>query len=277
MPMKTPGAADRSSLFERLGRMISHSPLGRGWRRSSDLGLGQRSLGFAALGFLTLVPLLIIVSSADPKHGRGFAQWLGEGLGVSTASREHVEQLFTRPGQALRTTTAFGIAVLAAFGLAFGAAVQSGYEKVWDLPPARWWARWRHVVWLGVLIGYLFASATTTLRPESLAGGFAASLSAVLFFWWSQRILLGGRVRWRALAPGAVATTVGLLGLRVFSRLVYSPLIASNAVTYGPVGTVLVIQSWLVGVGVVVFGAALVGRLLHEELPRVARALKRRG
>lgn len=275
--MKTPGAADRSSLFERLGRMISHSPLGRGWRRSSDLGLGQRSLGFAALGFLTLVPLLIIVSSADPKHGRGFAQWLGEGLGVSTASREHVEQLFTRPGQALRTTTAFGIAVLAAFGLAFGAAVQSGYEKVWDLPPARWWARWRHVVWLGVLIGYLFASATTTLRPESLAGGFAASLSAVLFFWWSQRILLGGRVRWRALAPGAVATTVGLLGLRVFSRLVYSPLIASNAVTYGPVGTVLVIQSWLVGVGVVVFGAALVGRLLHEELPRVARALKRRG
>ncbi|MET9449841.1 ribonuclease BN [Streptomyces cinerochromogenes] len=277
MPMKTPGAAGRTSLFERLGRVISHSQVGRGWRRSSDLGLGQRSLGFAALGFLTLVPLLIIVSSADPKHGRGFAQWLGEGLGVSTTSREHVEQLFIRPGQALRTTTAFGIAVLAAFGLAFGAAVQSGYEKVWDLPSARWWAGWRHVVWLGVLIGYLFASATTTLRPESLAGGFVASLSAVLFFWWSQRMLLGGRVRWRALVPGAVATMVGLLGLRVFSRLVYSPLIVSNAVTYGPVGTVLVIQSWLVGVGVVVFGGALVGRLLHEELPRVARALKRRG
>lgn len=275
--MKTPGVAGRFSLLERLGRVISHPAVGRGWRRSSDLGLGQRSLGFAALGFLTLVPLLIIVSSADPKHGRGFAQWLGEGLGVSTTSREDVEQLFTRPGQALRTTTAFGIAVLAAFGLAFGAAVQSGYEKVWGLPPARWWARWRHVVWLGVLIGYLFASATTTLRPESLAGAFVASLSAVLFFWWSQRILLGGRVRWRALVPGAVATMVGLLGLRFFSRLVYSPLIASNAVTYGPVGTVLVIQSWLVGVGVVVFGGALVGRLLHEELPRVAHALKRRG
>ncbi|MFF4534593.1 ribonuclease BN [Streptomyces aureus] len=277
MPMKTSGAAGRSSLFERLSRVISHSPVGRGWRRSSDLELVQRSLGFAALGFITLVPLLIIVSSADPEHGRGFAQWLGEGLGVSTASRERVEQLFTRPGQALRTTTVLGIVVLAAFGLAFGVAVQSGYEKVWDLPPARWWARWRHVVWLGVLIGYLFVSATTTLRPESLAGAFAASLSAVLFFWWSQRILLGGRVRWYALLPGAVATMVGLLGLRVFSLLVYSPLIASNTITYGPVGTVLVIQSWLVGVGLVVFGGALVGRLLHEELPRVVRALKRRG
>ncbi|MGP3980864.1 YhjD/YihY/BrkB family envelope integrity protein [Streptomyces sp. KR80] len=276
MSRKPSNAAGRPSLFGRLRRAISRSPVGRGWRRSSDLELWSRSLGFAALGLLTLVPLLIIVSSGDPERGRGFAQWLGEGLGVSTAARAEVEELFARPGQALRTTTAFGIAALAVFGLTFGSAVQTGYEKVWDVPPGRWWARWRHVVWLGVLTGYLFASATTTLRRESPAGAFAASLSAILFFWWSQRMLLGGRVAWRALLPGAVATVVGLLGLRGFSQLVFSPLIASNAVTYGPFGTVLVLQSWLVGVGVVVFGGALVGRLLHEELPRVARARKRR-
>jgi membrane protein len=275
MPMKPSSAAARSP-FGRLHRAISHSPVGRGWRRSTDLELWSRSLGFAALGFLTLVPLLIIVSSGDPERGRGFGQWLGEGLGVSTASREQVLELFTPPGQALRTTTAFGIAALAVFGLSFGAAVQTGYERVWDLPPARWWARWRHVVWLGVLTGYLFVSATTTLRRESAAGAVAAALSAVLLFWWSQRLLLGGRIAWRALLPGAVATVIGLLGLRVFSQLVFSPLIASNAVSYGPFGTVLVLQSWLVGVGVVVFGGALVGRVLHEELPRVTRALRRR-
>lgn len=275
--MKPSSAANRSSLLGRLRRAVSRSPVGRGWRRSSDLELGQLALGFAALGFLTLVPLLIIVSSGDPQQGRGFAQWLGEGLGVSTASREQVEELFTGPGQALRTTTAFGIAALAAFGLTFAAAVQAGYEKVWGLPPTHWRARWRHVVWLGVLTGYLFLSATTTLRREPLAGGAVASLSAVLFLWWSQHMLLGGRIRWRALFPGAVATVMGLLGLRVFSRLVFSPLIASNAVTYGAIGTVLVIQTWLVGVGVVVFGGALIGRLVHEELPRVTHALKRRG
>lgn len=274
--MKPSGAADRTSRFGPLHRVISRSPIGRGWRRSRDIELWSRSLGFAALGFLTLVPLLIIVSSADPGHGRGFAQWLGEGLGVSKAARLQVEQLFTRPGQALRTTTAFGIAALAVFGLSFGAAVQTGYEKVWGLPSARWWARWRHVVWLSVLTGYLYVSATTTLRREPLAGVAVASLSAVLLLWWSQRLLLGGRIRWRALLPGAVATVIGLIGLRVFSRLVFSPLIATNVVTFGPVGTVLVIQSWLVGVGVVVFGGALVGRMLYEELPRMAHALKRR-
>lgn len=62
---------------------------------------------------------------------------------------------------------------------------------------------------------------------------------------------------------------VGLLGLRVFSRLVFSPLIASSAVTNDPFGTVLVIQGWLVGVGV--FGGALDGRLVHDELARRAQ------
>ncbi|MFD7781235.1 ribonuclease BN [Streptomyces sp. NPDC059753] len=276
MPMKSPDAEGRLPLFGRLRRMVGRSPAGRGWRQGSALELWQRALGFAALGFLTLVPLLIVISAADPAHGQGFAQWLGEGLGVSAISRKKVEQLIALPGQTLRSTTAFSLAALAVFGLSFGAAVQTTYEKVWDLQPARWWARWWHLVWLAALIGLLLLFATTTLWRQTPAGGVAAVLSATVFLWWSQHMLLGGRVRWSALLPGAVATTAGLLGLRVFSRLVFSPLIATNTLAYGPIGTVLVIQSWLVGVGVVVYGGALTGRLLHEELPRVARARKRR-
>lgn len=267
----------RLSPFGRLRSAVRRSRAGRRWGRGSDIDLWQLSLGFAALGFLTLVPLLIVVSAADPASGRGFAQWLGDGLGVSAAARGEIERLFALPGQAWRTTTAFGLAVLAVFGLSFGAAVQSGYERIWDLPPARWWARWRHVLWLAVLIGILFVSAITPLWRESSARGVVTVVSGTLFFWWSQRLLLGGRVAWAALLPGGVATMLGLLGLRLFSRLVFSPLIASSAVTYGPFGTVLVIQTWLVGVGVVVFGGALAGRLLHDELPRLARALNRRG
>ncbi|MFC9228936.1 hypothetical protein ACFTZI_08215 [Streptomyces decoyicus] len=136
-----------------------------------------------------------------------------------------IGQLFTRPGparpgparpgparpgparlgQAARTTTAFGVAAFAAFGLSLGAAVQTGYERVRELSPARRYARWRHVLWLVVLVGYLFMSATTTLWRQSSALTAAALLSAVLFFWWSQRMLLGGRVGWGALLPGAHA------------------------------------------------------------------------
>ncbi|MFE5592485.1 YhjD/YihY/BrkB family envelope integrity protein [Streptomyces sp. NPDC056549] len=260
----------------RIRSVIRRVRAGHRWAPVRELGLWQRSLGFAALGFLTLVPLLIVVSAAGAGSGKGFAQWLGDGIGVSEPARAEIQRLFALPGQVRRTTTAFGLALLAVFGLTFGTVVQSGYEKVWDLPQAHWRARWRHALWLAVLIGVLYLFALARFRHGAPAGGTVSLLGGTLFFWWSQRLLLGGRVPWLSLLPGAVCTTLGLLGLRIFSRLVFSPLIASSAVTYGPFGAFLVIQTWLVAVGVVVFGGALAGRLVHEELNRAPRAPKRR-
>lgn len=230
----------------------------------------HRAMGFAALSFLTLVPLLVVVAAADLARGEGFARWLVQGLGVSEVPEEEIEQLFGAPGQALRRTTALGLAALAAFGVTFGSAVQTGYERAWGLPSARWHTMWRHVVWLAALVVFLLLFVTLPAPEESSAAETALvtagdTIGVFLFFWWSQRLLLCGRIRWRALAPGAVLTALGLLGLRVFSQFVFSPLIASNAVTYGPFGTVLILQSWLVGVGFVVYGGALVGRLVHER------------
>lgn len=264
---------------QRLYRRIAGSPAGIVWARGSELELMHRAMGFAALGFLTLVPLLILVAAADPASGQGFARWLGQGLGVSSSSQAEIQELFGRPGEALQRTTAFGLAALAVFGLTFGSAVQTGYERVWELSTARWHTLWRHVVWLAVLVFYLVLFVNTPVTDRSVfitvLGTVGDVIGTCLFFWWSQQMLLGGRIRWRALLPGAVATALGLLGLRVFSRFIFSPLIASNAVTYGPFGTVLVIQSWLVGVGFVVYGGALVGRFFHEE--RTGRRLRQAG
>jgi membrane protein len=55
-----------------------------------------------------------------------------------------------------------------------------------------------------------------------------------------------------------------LAGLRVFSALVFEPLIVTNALTYGALGTVLIVQSWLIGVGWVVYGGQLLGRWLDD-------------
>ncbi|GAA2943794.1 YhjD/YihY/BrkB family envelope integrity protein [Streptomyces enissocaesilis] len=274
MPPK-PGAphdgrpAQHGHWLPRLQQRLRASALALTWDRGREVELMHRAMGFAALSFLTLVPLLIVVAAADLASGRGFARWLVAGLGVSERSQEEVTQLFGRPGQALQQTTALGLAALAAFGVTFGSAVQTGYERVWDLPTARWHTMWRHVVWLAVLVAALLLFVKAPAPDESpavatvlVAGGDLIGL--FVFFWWSQRFLLCGRIRWRALAPGAVTTAVGLLGLRIFSQFVFSPLIASNAVTYGPIGTVLVLQSWLVGVGFVVYGGAMVGRLVHE-------------
>lgn len=268
---------EHAQWFHRLHVRVVNSVVGLAWNRGREMELMHRAMGFAALSLLTLVPLLIVVAAADLASGQGFARWLVQGLGVSEVSEQEVEQLFGKPGQALQRTTAFGLAALAAFGVTFGSAVQTGYERAWDLPTARWHTMWRHVVWLAVLVAGLLLFVNTPQPEESSAPvtflvTVADLVGTFLFFWWSQRFLLCGRIRWRALVPGAVGTALGLLGLRVFSQFVFSPLIASNAVTYGQFGTVLVLQSWLVGVGFVVYGGALVGRLFHER--RVMRRME---
>ncbi|MFE9468514.1 YhjD/YihY/BrkB family envelope integrity protein [Streptomyces virginiae] len=249
---------------------LQGSYVGLAWSRGREMELMHRAMGFAALGFLTLVPLLVVVAAAVPGSGSGFGRWLGQALGVTESSGTRIEMVFGAADLALQRTTAFGLAALTVFGLTFGSAVQTGYEKVWDLPTARWHTMWRHVVWLALLVCYLALLVEIPAPSDDTFGATLGTLGDLfgtcLFFVGSQRLLLGGRVRWRALVPGAVATSIGLLGLRLFSQLVFSPLIASNAVTYGPFGTLLVVQSWLVGVGFVVYGGALVGRLVHEHL-----------
>ncbi|MFF5449377.1 YhjD/YihY/BrkB family envelope integrity protein [Streptomyces sp. NPDC012888] len=258
-----------TSTFRRLHDRLQASPAGLVWSRGREIELMHRAMGFAALGFLTLVPLLVVVAAAAPGSGQNFGRWLGQALGVAVYSRERIEALFGAADLALERTTAFGLAALTVFGLTFGSAVQTCYEKIWDVPTARWHTMWRHVVWLALLVCYLAVLIVIPSPDHDAVGtvlGAAGDLAGTcLFFWGSQRLLLGGRVRWRALLPGAVATSAGLLGLRVFSQLVFSPLIASNAITYGPFGTLLVVQSWLVGVGFVVYGGAIVGRLVHER------------
>jgi Predicted membrane protein len=240
--------------------------------------LMHRALSFAALGLVTLVPLLIVVAAADPVGRSGFAQWLVDGMGISGRPAEAVQQLFSAPRRVLSTTSAFSVLALAVFGLSFASVVQTGYERVWSIPPGRWHTAWRRIVWLAGLTVYIFLDVQSgaLLRHHTVVRAAVTLLGGVLFFWWSQHFLLGGRRSWRALLPGAVATVVGLGGLRIFSSLVFAPLIVSNAVSYGAVGTVLIVQSWLIGAGVVVFGGALVGRQLFEERRRIRRRRARR-
>jgi membrane protein len=129
-------------------------------------------------------------------------------------------------------------------------------------------------VWLAVLNAYIYVAAEvgTITRSVPLATAsriLVAVALGIAFFWWGLHFLVGGRVSYLAALPGAVATVVFLVGLRVFSTLVFEPLIASNAVTYGAVGTVLIVQSWLIGVGWVVYGGQLFGRWFHDGWLRV--------
>ena len=241
----------------------------------------ERAMGFAALAILTVIPLLILVAGANSARQHGLGGWVVYGMSLTGSPADAVRRLFSAPARVLGSTSVFSAVVLSVFGVAFGGSVQAGYERIWGLPAGPWNKIWRQVVWVVALVAYIYAAATVgtvTYRgwAETAARVVVAVVLGIAFFWWGLRFLTGGRVSYLAALPGAVATMVGLAGLRVFSGLVFEPLIASNAVSYGALGSFLIVQSWLIGVGWVIYGGQLFGRWFHDAwLP--VRADRRRG
>ena len=228
-----------------------------------------RAMGFAALSMLTVFPLLVVVAAASAFTRRGIAHWVVYGMGLTGPSGRAMVQLFSPPARVLSTTSAFSLVLLALFGVMFAGSVQAGFERVWGLPAGPWHKVWRQVVWLTVLTAYIYAAATVGdvtghSSAETALRVLVAVVLGVAFFWWGLRFLVGGRVSYLAALPGAVVTVAFLAGLRVFSALVFQPLVVANAVTYGALGTVLIVQSWLIGVGWVVYGGQLFGCWFHD-------------
>jgi membrane protein len=247
------------------------SAIGRFSKQAAHIELMHRSMGFAALGFVTLMPLLVVVAAATPWENRpGFAQWVVDGMGLSPNGAHEVRNLFAAPRNVLSATSAWSLASVAYFGLSFAASVETGYRKIWDLPAGPWHRDWRRTVWLAVMTGYLFCESQSAAvlgsgESRTLLRIVLTFLLGVAFFAWGQQFLLYGGVSFRTALPGAVCTMLGLAGLRIFSHLFFARLMLSNAGAYGPVGTVLTVESWLVGVGFVVFGGALVGRHIRDS------------
>jgi membrane protein len=239
------------------------------YRNGKEFELMHRALGFAALATLTVFPLLILVAAANPAQHRGVAGWVVYGMGLTGSSADSVTRLFSSPARVLGTTSVFSALVLSLSGVAFAGSVQAGFERIWSLPAGPWHKIWRQAVWLVALVAYIYAAATvgsvTRSGPAETAGRVAvAVVLGVAFFWWGLRFLIGGRVSYVAAMPGAVATIVGLAGLRAFSGLVFEPLIARNAISQGALGTVLIVVSWLIGVGWVIYAGQLSGRWFHD-------------
>lgn len=254
-----------------LRQRMETSAGGRVWRHGSEFELLRRSMSFAVLAFVAMVPLLVVVAAIDPLDRAGFERWIINGMGLEdSAAAESVRDLFSSPQQVIDTTSVLSAVLLAFFGVTFAASVQTGYEKIWDLPPSRTRHKvWRQVVWLAVLTLYLFAEVESEemLRsgaPQTVAYVVLTLVFGFLFFWWAQHFLLTGRMPWPALLPGAVATVVGLAGLRGFSYFVFSPLLVSSTRSYGPAGTLLIVQSWFIGVGFVVYGGSLFGHHVYR-------------
>jgi membrane protein len=274
-----PARARRAGLTAGAGRVRRAAGWGKAkyagsWaqdlcRRLAALDVINQGMVFAATLLLCLFPFLIVVSALA---GRSMAAALARFTGLTGQAAADVGHLFAPTAATAGAVT--GTASMVFFvvgGIAAATALQQIYERVFDLPHRRVADLPRRLAWLALLMGTLLLTgwARPGLRhvggPVLLA---AAGLVWATGFWWlTMRILLGSRVSRRALLPAACATGVLYVAMEVFFSLLFSAMVISNDATYGPIGIIFALVSYLIAIGVVVILGAAVGLVWQDRRP----------
>ncbi|POX57156.1 hypothetical protein C3489_00030 [Streptomyces sp. Ru71] len=234
----------------------------------------------AAQAFLTAVPLLFVVAALAPQELRDqFARSLQDAFGLSGNANSQLAMVLQgtgSPSDELRQTTGVvgGLMVLIS-ATACSRAMQRLCERAWSLPGsgARV-AAWRWIAWLAAWL-LVFG------LQGSLRDGFGVGLwlgvplllvEEVALWWWTQHLLLAGRVPWPALLPGALLTGAALTALTSTATLYVPWALDHSLEKYGSLGAVFTLLSWLISLCVVVALCITVGAVVARE-PWAARRL----
>ncbi|WP_223245526.1 YhjD/YihY/BrkB family envelope integrity protein [Streptomyces sp. CBMA156] len=239
----------------------------------------------AAQVFLTALPVLFVLAAFMPQEvRRSVSDSLRTVLGLHGASIDEIRQVL-QTGQNTATDAfgVVGIVVTLLSATSCSRVLQRLCERSWHLPHlAGRLAAWRWLAWLLVWIAALTVQGQvrTGFGVGDGLGVILYLVTATLLWWWTQHLLLGGRVPWLPLLPGAVLTSAALTALAWGSRL-YIPRSLNRSVTqFGPLGLVFTLLSWLIvmftaitlgiGIGYVVAGQGRLARLLGTPNPAPA-------
>jgi membrane protein len=254
---------------------VKSSTAGSAWSRLNAVDFMNSSMQFAALGVLCLFPFLILISAGT---GHDLRQTVIARMGLDHHAASDVDTLISPGNHAVTSLSIFGGALILLGAIGIASTLQVWYERVYDQPPAkRWWRQLANrLLWLGGFVFYL-ASQEFIARELHDVGRrvpiyIVTFVIAIIFYWWSLHVLLMGRVGWMQLFPGGLATAVCVTGLSVFSALLFSGQIVSSDNDYGPIGVMMILLSWLIGVAVCFHLGAVAGRAWNER-----KALEARG
>ncbi|WAL96458.1 YhjD/YihY/BrkB family envelope integrity protein [Streptomyces sp. Je 1-369] len=246
-------------------------------RQLAGVNILDLATRLAAQAFLAALPMLIAVASfCPPGWRRELRRSLRSLFGSGGTEASMLDQVYAGEPQAVNSWGAASVLVALLSATAFSRALQRLCERCWHLSPSG--VRillWRWALWLFVWLTALFFQGL-------LHDGFGAgpvlgiplqAVGAVLMWWWTQHLLLAGRVPWRPLLPGALLVGSGVV---VYSQVaaVWLPGALQRSVErYGPLGSVFTLLSWLIVFFTVVAVGIALGQVFAQE-ERVRRVLR---
>lgn len=252
---------------------------GLSWKRIRQLDLDTHALALCAQQVLCTAPLIVAMSAVlqrESGHGGGFI--LTKFFGLHGDSESAVERLFGRSAPSISTLALiFAMVTAIVFSTSVAAVQQRAFEMIWTLPRVIGVRSYlRQLTW-AVMLGIYSASVLLAGRasrvfasahhdkPAIIAAVVIQGFLTFLYYWWSQRWLLGGRVSWRALLPGSIWVGVGTTVLFRLTRVIMPGQISWQVHAYGLIGCVFVLSVWLMILSGVIFGGVLIGALTTQR------------
>lgn len=272
-PGGAPGWRGRSAVW---GQRFAATLFGRGWRRGIELSLPTHSLALAAQQILCTAPLLVAFSAVERRAGdQNVGSVLSHYLGLSPAASRDVGALFNDSDSVSTDDRIVGLLAALLFATAIAATQQRWFERVWSLPRAPVLTSvFRQLLWVAGLCSYLVVVLYAGRAGHGLgrrvhagrpAGPLVQFAVSFLFFWASQYLLLGRRIAWASLVPGALTMAAGTTALVGVSGLVMSGEIAGEVSDYGLIGATFVLSLWLVVLSAMLCTATLLGQLITQD------------
>jgi membrane protein len=236
-------------------------------RQLRDLDFSSQIMLFGAGLLVSLLPFLILLSAFASQR---IDDDIALRLGLDRRASGIVTHLFTSSPASLNAATATSLLFVTAGTIAVASSLQQIYEKVFRQDHRGLRDLYRLLIWV-VALCLAVALESIVGRPTRNINGGVGLVDVVTFvimtpfFWWTMHFLLAGRVPWRRLLPSAIATGVFFTGLGVFSKFYFSATIISDSRTYGTIGAVFGILTWLIAIGAVIILGAVAGAVWENR------------
>lgn len=240
---------------------IRRSWLGTFYERVLELRLLDQIYQVSASVFVAYIPLILALAAVVTGGQTAVAEAIVTRFRLTGSAAQTVLELLDSPNSGIYW---LGLIIILWSAISIGRKFSRMYTDIWQVPRLRLKQQWRAAVWLVLQVSMLGSIAWIRDVWGPAGGGrVVAYVTGSIMVWWlaeyaAQWVLTAGQVPARRLVVGASVVTAGRVGLGFWAATYLADSLANQALTYGPIGVVFSIFTYIVSaVGVIVVGTLL--------------------
>ena len=245
--------------------------------RERDVGTGGTVLA-GALAFRLFVPLLpfgllaVALLGYASTEDAGAPGAVSHSVGISESALQSIAESSKLSQGAQISVIAFGLFALLVSSRSAVRALRAIHTLAWGMPlgrfPRAFTAAIMFIGWALAFAGLwaLGGWARSELGPAGIPVTIA--LFAGFFALWlavSMMLPHPPQLSWRAFVPGAVLVAVGIEGIHLATVYYFSKRVEQASASYGALGSVLVLLTWLYVIGRLIVASAFLNATLWER------------